>query len=176
MAVQIKRFGVYIPEQSIPDVQIGYLPSCNEGDPYQLVTGVSGSYTSINYQWTGPNNYTSSQSSPLAFEYGTYQMDVTVDGCQVSPLVIETQPLRTPISCEANASSITFSWEPMPQDTAYEVSVITGQTGVLQGNSFTVSNLSPAEDVEIMLIAKGISYCSESIQEAGCQTLLCEPP
>ena len=100
--------------------------SC-EGSNVQLVaTALAG--TNVTYQWTGPNNFTSADQSPLitaatTAASGTYSLIVTVDGCP-SP-----------------ASQVAVLVKPIPQFTLQGNTVIcAGQSTVLSvvpGANFT---------------------------------------
>ncbi|MCG8329443.1 MAG: T9SS type A sorting domain-containing protein [Chitinophagales bacterium] len=168
---------INIPAMNLPAVQVGYIPACNEGDAFQLVAGLSSTASNISYSWSGPGNFSSNNSSPLADVHGAYTLQVIIDGCEAPEKTIITQPLRAPITCESDADAITFSWESLPQDTAYEVIVLTGQMGnMISNNSFRVEGLDQEEVVEIELMARGTGFCALSVQEANCQTLACDPP
>jgi gliding motility-associated-like protein len=59
-------------------------PYC-AGDPVQL-NGSTDLATAVNYQWTGPNGYVSSQQNPTdAMLSGTYTLTVTNSGCLGTP-------------------------------------------------------------------------------------------
>ncbi|WP_162555900.1 T9SS type A sorting domain-containing protein, partial [Reichenbachiella versicolor] len=52
----------------------------------EVTLGVSSTTTGVTYSWTGPEGYSSTDSSPLAFKAGTYEVVAThpVSGCTVT--------------------------------------------------------------------------------------------
>ncbi len=71
-----------------PDVTaINTGPYC-QGDGISLIGSTTSTGTTITYEWSGPNSYTSFDQAPMdATEAGDYQLIVTVDGCASLPAV-----------------------------------------------------------------------------------------
>jgi hypothetical protein len=173
-----QQMTINIPTLDLPTVQAGFLPACDEGEQFQLVAGLSSPVPNTTYSWMGPDNFTANIASPMANIHGNYQLDVSVEGCNLSTVMIETAPLRKPIDCEVSTDAVIFSWEALPQDTAYNILVLSGQDDIswLDNTTVKIDNLSPEEEVIIELTALGDGFCTESIQEGNCQTLACSPP
>ena len=108
-----KRYRVFI-EGYQPDVA-GQVASVMEIDQVRVYYGCASSAT-INYSWTGPNGFTSSQPSITATTAGTYTATVTdCNGCTVTKSVNVTGCANcdisfvtaTPTTC--NSSTNTYS-------------------------------------------------------------------
>jgi hypothetical protein len=172
-----QRVPLHVPEANLPDLQVGHLPACNEGEAFQLVAGINAPIANTTFNWSGPDNFNATSSSPQAEIYGTYTLQAAVNGCLLPEKSINIQPMRSPVYCEPKASSITFSWEQLPVDTAYDVLVVTGQSGSwIDDHTYQVEGLSPEEVVEIEVMISGTGFCSTSVQYADCISLSCEPP
>ena len=77
-------------------------PYC-EGDPISLFGSTNSSGSVIEYNWTGPNNYTSSAQNPIdATEGGMYILQVVVDGCPSIFEVTEVVVTETPDAIALN--------------------------------------------------------------------------
>ena len=84
------------------------------------------------------------------------------------------EPLADPIiSCTTDNTFIIFNWEEVVGATGYVVNVISGQTGTLDGTSFTVDNLSPGDMVTIQVTAEGDGACGNSMAEESCIAAVC---
>ncbi len=102
----------------------------------------------------------------------TITLTVTENGC-VSETVTQTVTVETPlpapvINCNTSINEITFTWSDVPGADSYTVSVIGPQSGTQNGNSFTVSGLSPQESVTIEVIAVGSGPCGNSSAQQTC--------
>ncbi len=104
-------------------------PYC-PGNSVQLFGSTSNNGNTINYEWSGPNNYFSLEQNPLdATEGGIYDLIVTIDGCPSEPTSTEVVFSTAPdalannsgpycegevifLSGETNASgtTITYDW------------------------------------------------------------------
>ncbi len=103
---------------------------------------------------------------------------VTENGCTSSPfsLMVDVQDtLATPvISCgDATTTSVAFSWLPVAGANQFEVVVLSGQTGLLSGNTYAVSGLTPQEVVQIRVRALGNTACGSSEATATCAAAAC---
>ncbi len=102
----------------------------------------------------------------------TITLTVTENGC-VSETVSQTVTVETPlpapvINCNTSISEITFTWEDVPGADSYTVSVIGPQSGTQNGNSFTVTGLTPQESVTIEVVAVSSGPCGNSSAQQTC--------
>lgn len=128
------------------------------------------------YEWSNNASGASITVAPSATT--TYQVTVTaVDGCSdtASVTVNVAQPLAAPVITCANATSnsVTFSWGDVAGATGYTVNVLSGQTGVQNGNTYTVSGLAPGTAVTIQVSALSGSICPNSTAAFSCSALAC---
>ena len=78
-------------------------PYC-EGDPILIFGNTNSSGTIIEYNWTGPNNYTSTDQNPSdATEGGMYILQVIVDGCPSNFEATEVVVTDTPSAIALNS-------------------------------------------------------------------------
>lgn len=83
-------------------------------------------------------------------------------------------PLAPPIiNCSTTVTSITFSWADVPGASSYNVTVTTGQTGTISGNSIAFTGLSANEEVHIIVEAVSSGPCANSSAEVSCFALDC---
>ncbi len=130
------------------------------------------------YLWS--NNATTASISVAPGATTAYQVTVTaVDGCSstASVTVNVVQPIAAPvISCgNATPNSVSFSWPPIPNATGYNVNVLSGQTGALNGTTYTVSGLAPGTPVTIQVTASTGTVCPSTTATFTCSSLSCPP-
>jgi gliding motility-associated-like protein len=109
----------------------------------------------------------------------TISLTVVENNCTSSTATqmveVET-PLEPPvISCETTSSSILFSWQPVAGAVEYQLVIISGSTGTLNGTTYFVDELSPGDEVEIEVIAIGNGPCGNSSNTALCTAQDCMP-
>ncbi|MGK0366848.1 MAG: hypothetical protein ACI85O_003926, partial [Saprospiraceae bacterium] len=80
------------------------------GDAIQLLGAIDiSTATNVEYEWTGPNNYTSTEQSPTdAIEPGVYTFVTTLDGCPSLPVTTEVQIVDTPMQPVITPMNITI--------------------------------------------------------------------
>ena len=61
------------------------------------------------------------------------------------------------------------------ETTGYDVNVVTGQTGTLNGTTFSLDNLNPGETVTVEVTAESGNSCSDVTTTFTCVTESCEP-
>jgi gliding motility-associated-like protein len=102
----------------------------------------------------------------------TVTLIVTENGCTsevFSQTVSVEGPLAAPvINCDPSSTEITFTWDDVAGATGYNVNVITGQPGTQTGNSFTLTGLTPLENVTIEVEAIGTGPCGNSTAQESC--------
>ncbi len=77
------------------------------------------------------------------------------------------------IQCTSTKNEVVFTWSPESGHTGYTVNVLTGQSGILSGTSFTVSNLNANEMVTIELITDVDNGCQSLSSQQSCSTEPC---
>lgn len=107
----------------------------------------------------------------------TISLTVTENDCNSSVFMQNIQvdePLADPvISCTTDNTFIIFNWEEVAGATGYQVNVVSGQSGTLDGTSFTVDGLSPGDMVTIEVIAESDGACGNSMAEESCIAAVC---
>lgn len=113
---------------------------------------------------------------------GTYSISlfITDNGCEsgsATQTVEVGDILPDPIiNCFSTSSEITFSWDPVPGATGYNVTVVDGPTGTMLGpESYFVSNLLPNQSVTISVEAISDSACPNSVSVYTCAAENCPP-
>ncbi len=146
---------------------------------YALVTGVNSNGSG---GWSGPGVIDSLDVfDPALAGSGTYELVYSYSeaGCSLSDtlsITVEQALEASMVECTASPGAVSFSWPALPQDTAYQVEVLTGQSGAFSGlNSFTVDSLQIGEEVVITITALGGGICGEVTATASCESSLCPP-
>ncbi|MCB9265826.1 MAG: gliding motility-associated C-terminal domain-containing protein [Lewinellaceae bacterium] len=152
-----------------------------EANPMIICPGEETTLTAtggVNYFWSNGEQGESITVNPVAPTF--YNVTVTDgNGCtattQVS-IAVE-QPLPAPVvQCgEITPNSVSFTWDDVPGATGYTVIVASGQSGVQNGNSFTVTGLSPAEEVSVTVAATGTGNCPNPAAALSCFSQNCIP-
>lgn len=89
---------------------------------------------------------------------------------------VGTQPLTPNLNCSSTTSEITFSWDAVPGAAGYNVTVLTGQTGIqVDPLTYLVANLTPNEDVTISVEAISNNPCPNSVSQITCTAQDCPP-
>lgn len=172
-----QAISVEVPAVDLPEVSAAFAPACFPDDPYQLQANADSNASNLAYNWTGPDNFSSAIQNPVVFTTGTYLLETTLDDCPIAPVEIEVSSALPEIRCAATQNSITFNWSGNSSDTAYTVSLLTGQDGQLLGDdAFIVGNLLPGEAVTLELIAEGLDQCPQKVVEKTCMTPVCPQP
>lgn len=156
-------------------------PSCSNAPDTVTFTGsASGSAT---YNWnnfSGATVKSGSGAGPYTIEFdqpGSYDLQVTVsdNGC-TTPVFSQPVTVKGPTSApvvtllSATTNSVTFSWQPVPGASGYQVSVNGGPyvdpSSGSNGTTHTVTGLDPLQEVSINVMALGGS-CQSSPVAAG---------
>lgn len=172
-----QSIGVEVPATDLPDVTASYVPTCLQGDTYQLLANVAGGNTGISYSWTGPNGFSANAPNPETLDTGTYTLNVAQNGCPLAPIELEVESVLPNVTCSATESSVTFEWEALPTDTAFSVEVLSGQSGQMTGtHQYQVTGLMPGESVSIQLVAQGLDLCPAKVTAQTCAAANCPQP
>jgi hypothetical protein len=94
------------------------------------------------------------------------------DGCESLPFLDTIQvdaPLDNPIlECTSTQNSIDFTWANVPNALSYDVAVLTGPSGTQAPNAYSVTGLSPNEEVTITLTVNGNTICGPTSDTLTC--------
>lgn len=160
-----------------PEIQLDYQATCQAGEPGQILCAVNGAGAgSLAFFWLGPDNFISNEASPEVQLPGAYTLYAFSGSCQGEPLSIDVPRTAPEVACEAGSGQVIFHWTPLPQDTAYELEVLSGHNGSwLSPTAFRVEGLAPSETASIALSAYGAGPCPVAYAEASCEALPCQP-
>ncbi|NUQ25465.1 MAG: gliding motility-associated C-terminal domain-containing protein [Saprospiraceae bacterium] len=97
---------------------------------------------------------------------------VAENGCtsqSFSQTIQVDEPLLPPvINCATTTSQIIFSWADVNNATGYNVTVLTGQSGTQNGNTYNVTGLSPGDVVTLEVEAISGNACINSVAQQTC--------
>lgn len=112
----------------------------------------------------------------------TVTLTVSQNGCvsNTASVPIEvSEPLTAPVALDcsdATASSVTFNWEPVAGATGYDVLVLTGPPGTLNGTSYTMTGLNDGQQVSIRVTPTGDAPCGDGPPTViECASVTCPP-
>ena len=159
-------------------------PVCE--DSIALITYLGSASAGANYQWNFDGGIANPGTGQGPHEVswataGTKNIGLTVEenNCASSPFtqVVEVEaPLEQPvITCETTSSSILFTWQAITGAVEYQVVVVSGSAGTLNGTTYFVDGLTPGDEVEIEVIAVGNGPCGNSSSTASCIAQDCTP-
>ncbi len=120
------------------------------GDTIDCITGqtpVTGNSPTpgVSYAWTGPNNFTSSQQSPVVSQNGIYSLTVTgANGCTSTATATVTENTASPVVTVGGAGTLTCD---LTQLTLTSTITTPGATGVWTNPGGTVISSQPTVDV-----------------------------
>ncbi len=142
---------------------------------------------SFNYAWnfdTGSPVGGTNSAGPIDVSWGspgvkTVSLTISKSGCVSSAAtapILVVEPVSPPqITCTASIDEVIFTWTDPSGSTGYIPSVLTGQTGVLSGNTLTVGSLIVGEVVNIELITNTTSPCGDLFSTGTCKAQNCPP-
>lgn len=165
-------------------------PVCEESTLELMTPTVTGAV----YNWTGPNGFTSSLQNPTISNVqtaaaGTYEIEVTVNGCTSSPgqtnVIVNPKPAQPVASntgpvCEGQ--DFTLMVNPVAGAT-YEWSGPNGFTSTLQNPTIVNADADNAGEYEVVIIVNGcrsdvgtteVTVIVVGTPEAGSNSPLCE--
>ncbi|MEM6966961.1 MAG: gliding motility-associated C-terminal domain-containing protein, partial [Bacteroidota bacterium] len=151
---------------------------------FATITYLGSASANAIYTWdfAGGNIISGNGSGPYDIQWadaGNYNITLTVEenGCTSTTFSENIQiddELEVPIiSCLSTTSTVTFSWADVVGATDYQVNELMGSGGVLNGNSYAFTNLSPGEAVSVEIVASGNTICGSSQSAAACSANDC---
>jgi len=146
--------------------------------------------TASDYNWMIPDAtamwdmVNSGNTASLAVTWSTpgmqsYSVQITdAGGCESAIIMGEVfvkPPLEAPIvDCQVSSSSITFTWTNTPGSSGTDFQVLSGQMGTQNGNSYTVTGLSPGDMVSYQISSTSSAVCGNSAPfNASCTASNC---
>ncbi len=171
-----------------PDAEAGNNGPLCEGDAIQLFGNTNTPGSTINYNWTGPNGYQSSEQNPVdATEPGVYELMVEVDGCNSQTETTEVlvnslpQPIISgnPTFCTGNSTTLdagsgysAYLWDDTSNNQTLEVFASgTYIVTVTDGNGCTgTASIDVTENASLMPDISGtLEFCdgNNTILDAG---------
>jgi PKD repeat protein len=88
--------------------------------------------------------------------------------------IIVDAPLGDPLfECNPSTNAINFSWQNIPNATDYEINVLTGPVGILNGNNYEISGLNQFDTLLVELVIDGNSACGIRKDTLQCTTSDC---
>jgi gliding motility-associated-like protein len=170
---------IYVQPQPVAAFDVSGIPCVDHTLQVQFTGSASAGAL---FTWDFAGGDTIGSNPPLAYSIswpaaGTYtlQLGIEDNGCTSStfalPLMID-EPLDTPqvICLEQDYTTITSEWQAVSGATAYTATSTLGH-GVLNGTTYTISQLPDNTAVEITITATGASACGPSAGTVQCQTL-----
>ena len=152
-------------------------PVCTDQNSNIVYTGTGGPAATYDWNFDGGTIVSGMDSGPynISWQDGgtkTISLTVTEDGCPseafTQTLEVE-EPLPTPtISCNSDNTSITFSWDDIPGAQGFDVELVFGQTGIINGNTYEVTGLAPSDSVRIRVIALDDGPCGNTQSVLTC--------
>jgi len=145
--------------------------------------------SSASYSWSFPGATETSGSGgtgqgPHTLVYNSpglkiVSLEVEENGCvsetRLDSVIVQS-PLQSPtVLCNSTATSVQFTWDEIEGSDNTTVEVLSGQTGNLDGTTFTVNGLDPQEKVKIVLHIESGTYCPGITDTTECQANDCEP-
>ena len=155
---------------------------CQGDNALVSFTGTAGATATYNWDFGGATIVSGTGAGPYEVTWpvaGNYNvtLEVTDNNClsnSISNSVQVDQPLAVPvINCNSTAEQIEFSWEDIPGASGYEVTVLSGASGVLNGNTYTVTGLQANDMVSIEVTAINNGPCGNSSVTQSCSALDC---
>jgi gliding motility-associated-like protein len=157
-------------------------PVCIDENSNIVYTGTGGPTATYDWNFDGGTIVSGMGSGPYNISWPdggtkTITLTVTEDGCpseEFTQTVEVEEPLPTPmISCDSDNTSITFSWDDIAGAQGFDIELVFGQAGVINGNSYEVTGLEPGDSVRIRVIALNDGPCGNTESSITCYAQDC---
>jgi len=160
-------------------------PICINGSSTVTFTGTAPPGATFNWNFGGGTAVPGTGAGPHTVTWAsggakTITLIITANGCTsgtATQTVNVGVPIPAPIiNCTATSTEITFTWDPVPGATGYNVTVITGPTGTqIDPTTYLVDNLLPNQQVTISVVAISGNACPNSSAQLTCAAQDCPP-
>ena len=165
-----------------PDFVIGGAP-CENAETTVTYTGISSPQAVFMWDFGVDAVVTGTATGPYQVSWPdagmkNIRLQIEDSGC-TSTLLEQTieviEPLVPPvISCEATYTEITFTWQPTPGATNFEVNVLDGIPGTLTSDTtYFIQNLQPGDPVTLEVVMANNGPCPPVATQLTCETDLC---
>ncbi|MFK7773241.1 MAG: gliding motility-associated C-terminal domain-containing protein [Saprospiraceae bacterium] len=150
---------------------------CIDSSSTITYAGTASSNATFTWDFDGGNIISGNDSGPFEIDWviaGNYNITLTVEenGCvstQTLESVVVENPIPNPvINCSSTTSTVTFTWNDVNGATSYQVDDLSGNGGMIIGNTYMVSGLSNGEEVIIEVTAFGNNACGPTTVQASC--------
>jgi gliding motility-associated-like protein len=169
---------IQIFETSTADFSVDSLICVND---HSTISYLGSGSSNASYSWffDGGNVASGNGVGPYEINWATaggYNITLAVEenGCQSTAVfqTVQVEPLlNLPIvTCESTTQSVTFLWDNVLGATSYEVTEISGTSGIQNGNTYEVTGMLASEEVIIEVTAVGSSVCGNTTIQAVCMT------
>ena len=160
-------------------------PICIDSAATVTYTGTAAANATFNWNFGGGTATPGTGPGPHTVEWAnggtkTITLVVTQSGCtsqSVSHTVaVNTQIPAPVINCQPMTSAITFTWNPIPGATGYNVIPAIGPPGtMINDTTYQVTGLNPGEQVSIFVEAISGNACPGSSTQITCTAQDCPP-
>ncbi|MBK9015339.1 MAG: gliding motility-associated C-terminal domain-containing protein [Saprospiraceae bacterium] len=160
-------------------------PICINGSSTVTFTGTAPPGATFNWNFgggtavpgTGPGPHTVTWASGGA---KTITLIISANGCTsgtaTQTVNVGIQIPAPILNCASTSTEITFTWNPVPGASGYNVTVISGPTGVqIDPTTYLVANLLPNQQVTISVEAISGNACPNSSAQITCAAQDCPP-
>jgi gliding motility-associated-like protein len=145
-------------------------------------TGNAGPNATFNWDFDGGMVISGSGVGPYEIQWpdaGSYQIGLVVEeaGCisdtTTKTVTVDPELAAPQIDCSSTPNSIQISWDPIAGATHYEVFIDGISQGIQTDNSFSLTGLSPNQDVQITVQVFGNTACGSKGSSISCRTRSC---
>ncbi|MEK7255815.1 MAG: proprotein convertase P-domain-containing protein, partial [Bacteroidota bacterium] len=158
-------------------------PICENATSTVTFTGTAGAGATFNWNFGGGTATPGTGAGPQTVTWAsgggkTVTLLVQENGCPsatTSQTVQVDELLEAPVvNCASTLNSVEFSWANVPGASSYNVTVSTGQTGVMNSPmSYLVSGLTTGEMVSVTVQAVSGNACPNTSTQASCTAQDC---
>ncbi len=160
-------------------------PICINGSSTVTFTGTAPPGATFNWNFGGGTAVPSSGPGPHTVTWAsggakTITLIISANGCTsgtaTQTVNVGIQIPAPILNCASTSTEITFTWNPVPGASGYNVTVISGPTGVqIDPTTYLVDNLLPNQQVTISVEAISGNACPNSSAQITCAAQDCPP-